>query len=164
MRVAKIETNFVDHPTLPAISVYFRGCDADPKCEGCHNPELWEYNNGEDYSSIEIMEEVAVKAKELLQTYDKVAVVFVGGEPTAPYNINDVMILSNYIKSAAGNRVVTLLYSWRTKEELMRDFDYSTVLKYIDEFVLGRFIQAQKIEGRFPASINQVYVKSEDLW
>ena len=34
-----------------AYEIYLAGCSANPHCEGCHNPESWDFNLGESYDS-----------------------------------------------------------------------------------------------------------------
>lgn len=44
MRVAGTEFNLAHR----ALEIYLSGCKA-PHCEGCHNKELWEFNQGIPY-------------------------------------------------------------------------------------------------------------------
>jgi organic radical activating enzyme len=33
-----------------SFELYFSGCKANPHCEDCHNPELWSFNVGKEYT------------------------------------------------------------------------------------------------------------------
>jgi anaerobic ribonucleoside-triphosphate reductase activating protein len=33
-----------------SLDVYIAGCSGNPHCIGCHNPESWNFNQGEKYS------------------------------------------------------------------------------------------------------------------
>lgn len=61
-----------------AFEIYVSGCNGNPHCEGCHNPESWVFNNGEimdDY----ILEKIAKKIKEFDGLIDNIMIF--GGEP-----------------------------------------------------------------------------------
>lgn len=45
MNIARLQYN----EKYQALEVYISGCDG--ACEGCHNPELWDYSIGEPWSS-----------------------------------------------------------------------------------------------------------------
>ena len=32
-----------------SIDIFLSGCNADPKCQDCHNPESWDFNCGKDW-------------------------------------------------------------------------------------------------------------------
>jgi len=34
-----------------SIDIYLSGCNGIPKCEGCHNPELWDFSIGSEYNN-----------------------------------------------------------------------------------------------------------------
>jgi anaerobic ribonucleoside-triphosphate reductase activating protein len=153
---------------LPAISIYFAGCDAQPKCFNCHNKELWDEKSGVEVQLYEALEKITSKVDELLTTYRKVSVVFLGGEPLAPYNRSWMWKISVELKRRYSNRIVLLLYSWRMPKDIYEEKLMSFV-EHIDEFVLGRYIEHLKnldVEGNilFPASLNQIYITKEELF
>lgn len=58
-----------------SLEVYLAGCDREPKCQGCHNPELWEKEPYAEYSPGEIKDKVL----EIVQKPTNL--VILGGEP-----------------------------------------------------------------------------------
>ena len=166
-KVYEIITTVNDHPELMSVSIYFSGCDANPKCEGCHNPQLWEPDAGRDIPYEQLKEIVVKKLEMLLLQYEKVSLAYLGGEPLAIWHREVVKRLSKDIKEVFGDRVVQILYTWRTPYLIKRDFaDY---VQNIDEFVAGRFVQRlinKDKDGNvlFPASTNQKYLTYAELF
>ncbi|MDM7321577.1 MAG: 4Fe-4S cluster-binding domain-containing protein [Fervidobacterium pennivorans] len=148
-----------DHPSLPSVSVYFQGCDAYPKCLGCHNPETWDFDEKFAVDFSHLVRHVVAKLDVLLNVYDKVALVLLGGEPLSPRNRKYAYILARVVKEVFQEKVVVLVYSWRTPKDLL---ELDVPLDYFDEYVLGRYLQKYHRDG-FPASANQLYLTKEEL-
>jgi anaerobic ribonucleoside-triphosphate reductase activating protein len=148
-----------DHPSLPSVSVYFQGCDAYPKCLGCHNPETWDFDEKFAVDFSHLVQHVVAKLDVLLNVYDKVALVLLGGEPLSSRNRKYAYILARVVKEVFQERVVVLVYSWRTPKDLL---ELDVPLDYFDEYVLGRYLQKYHRDG-FPASANQLYLTKEEL-
>jgi len=148
-----------DHPSLPSVSVYFQGCDAYPKCLGCHNPETWDFDEKLAVDFSHLVQHVVAKLDVLLNVYDKVALVLLGGEPLSPRNRKYAYILARVVKEVFQEKVVVLVYSWRTPKDLL---ELDVPLDYFDEYVLGRYLQKYHRDG-FPASANQLYLTKEEL-
>lgn len=66
------------------MEIYLSGCNRQPKCDGCHNPELWSFNAGVCVTIEEIVE--IINDKEYLD-----AVAIMGGEPLDNHNIFDIL-------------------------------------------------------------------------
>ncbi len=151
-----------DHPHLFGLSIYFQGCDRHPKCPYCHNPQTWQPGIGYEYDLNELIEIVIGKVEYVMQTYSKLAVCYVGGEPLAYYNRDAVLELSRAFKLKFGDSIVNTLFSWRMPDDIVEQglLDY---VAYIDEFVLGPYDHTKRneIDGKllFPASTNQAYLK-----
>lgn len=61
-----------------SLDIYVSGCNGQPKCKGCHNPETWEFNKGYPYMSY-TLETLIPKLKEFKDDIDKIRIF--GGEP-----------------------------------------------------------------------------------
>ena len=35
-----------------SFEIYVSGCAGNPHCKGCHNPETWDFNVGEEFDDI----------------------------------------------------------------------------------------------------------------
>lgn len=75
-RVSKIETlGLVDGPGVRVV-IFLSGCPL--RCKYCHNPEMWDINNGKEYTSIELLN-IILRYKNYFG--DNGGVTFSGGEP-----------------------------------------------------------------------------------
>ena len=75
-----------------SLSVYFSGCHFH--CPGCQNPEAWDFNYGEDFTS-DKLQEIADK---LRKNGVERRLSILGGEPLCDENLYDVALLISYIK------------------------------------------------------------------
>ena len=110
-------------------------------CEGCHNPESWNPNGGENYT----VEEIVTKA--LSSPYN---VTFSGGEPL--YQLTEFNAVASLIKPKKSIWVYTG-YTW---EQIMENDALRSVLSNIDVLVDGRFeLDKRNPELIFRGSENQ---------
>lgn len=160
--INRIITSPNDHPSLPSVSIYFQGCDAQPKCPHCHNPETWEFDERFFFKCPEVFEITKNKLKKLLETFDQVAVCFLGGEPLSPTNRNCTMLLAFLLKKEFNDRIVNTLFTWRSFEQVKEILGKD--LQFFDELVTEPFDFNLKTH-KFPASLNQKYfVRSNNEW
>lgn len=61
-----------------SFEIYLAGCNGQPKCKGCHNPDSWCFNNGEKCNAT-LLEQIKVK----IQAFDNLIknIMIFGGEP-----------------------------------------------------------------------------------
>ena len=110
-------------------------------CKGCHNPESWNPNGGEEYT----VEEIIVKA--LSSRYD---VTFSGGEPL--HQLTEL----NAVASILQRSRTIWVYTGYTWEQIMENDALKSVLPNIDVLVDGRFEEDKRNpEVRFRGSENQ---------
>jgi len=147
-----IDYNLKNGLGKPAISLYLTGCDKPIKCKGCHNYELQEKSE-KDYDINIIINKIENDYKRAKEFNENTTLVFLGGEPTAKYNIDIVYKVSKYFKEKYKN-IPTILYSWRTLEELANEVDIEKI-KYIDYGVLGAYNEDLHVNNTLPASTNQ---------
>lgn len=123
----------------PSFTIWFAGCSH--KCKGCHNPLLWDINNGSEYTPKEILEVI----KSIDYDYDDV--VLLGGEPLEQ---DDIIELCGLL---ADEGYKVWLYT-----------GYTAVPKQIVGKLyfakLGKYEEDLKQEG-FPSSSNQRYYYSK---
>ncbi len=151
--VHTVKVLYGDHPYLPSVSIYFQGCDAFPKCAGCHNPETWDFDESFQVDFEHLLKTVIKKLELLLEKYPQVALAFLGGEPLSDRNRKSAYLIAKFVKEKFEDRVLTILYTWRMPEDLVI---IDIPLDYFDEFVMGRYIKELHQDG-FPASSNQIY-------
>jgi anaerobic ribonucleoside-triphosphate reductase activating protein len=156
-----------DHPKYHSVSIYYQGCDRQPKCPMCHNLHTWEPFKGFEMTNDEIIESLIYKTEPLIEQGMTVALVFLGGEPLAPYNRDSTYEVSKFFKEKFGDKIVTTLYSWRMPVEIA-DQELLKFVRYIDEFVLGPYRHDMRNVDEngnilFPASTNQLYITHDEL-
>lgn len=140
LRVLRIvDGTSVDGPGLRT-SIYFAGCRHC--CEGCHNPQSWDFDGGRDMTVDEIMAHVDE------QDFD---VTLSGGDPL--YHIEALLPLVRRLHD--GGRHIWC-YTGFTYEQVCADRSMSRILDYIDVLVDGPFmLPLRDISLRFRGSSNQ---------
>lgn len=138
MRIAGINKN--DFAAAPGVSVtvYIQGCPHH--CEGCHNPETWDFRGGELFT-FETAKEI-IDALNENNIYRSLCIQ--GGEPLAPFNIPEVMGLIYKTKLLSPH---TKIYVWTgyLYEDLVQRAESDPELKYIlsatDILIDGPYIE-----------------------
>lgn len=141
MRILDIvEGTTVDGPGLRT-SIYVAGCRH--QCEGCHNPQSWDFGAGREMTDDEILEVIR---------RNRFNVTFSGGDPL--YSAQEVSRLCIRIKQEMHKTV--WLYTGFLWELICNEEAYQPVLQNIDVLVDGPFIAARRdISLRFRGSSNQ---------
>lgn len=143
-----IDGTIVDGPGLRT-SVYVAGCRH--ACEGCHNPQSWDFSAGKDISVEELVNHVKDNGFNLTIS---------GGDPL--YQIDAVIELCDAIHSIGKN---VWCYTGFTYEEILADESLARILAHADAIVEGRFILSLKDPTlRFRGSSNQriIYLNHRD--
>jgi anaerobic ribonucleoside-triphosphate reductase activating protein len=139
MRIAGIDYN--DTAAAPGISltVYVSGCEH--RCPGCHNPEAWDFNYGEELNT-EIMYKIlnGLTANNVSRT-----LCIMGGEPLHPRNREAVGDIISNVKERFPNIEIWLWTGYLYEDLLM---EHNPALNYIfskvDVLVDGPYIQEQR--------------------
>lgn len=141
MRVLSIvEGTSVDGPGLRT-SIYLAGCDHH--CPGCHNPQSWDPQGGEEMSLDALMDVIA---------YNELPVTLSGGDPL--FHPEQVAQLTVRIKDELGYNI--WLYTGFTWEQIVATPRLLAALEHIDVVVDGPFILAQRDTSlHFRGSANQ---------
>lgn len=141
LRVLNIsEGTSVDGPGLRT-SIYFAGCAHH--CEGCHNPQSWSPDAGQEMTEEEILAKIA---------YNDFPVTFTGGDPF--FNAEEVAHLAKRIKEEQQRNIWCFTgYRWEQVIDVER---FRPLLEQIDVLVDGQFVLSKRnIQLRFRGSDNQ---------
>ena len=138
-----VADSIVDGPGL-RFTVFFQGCPHH--CPGCHNPETWAFEGGQECSPEEL---VALAKKSPLCK----GVTLSGGEPFA--QAGEEMLEFVRLCREAGFEVAA--YTGYTFEQLMEGTQgQKTLLAALDTLIDGPFVQDEmSLELRFRGSRNQ---------
>lgn len=140
-----IEGTTVDGPGLRT-SIYFAGCPHH--CEGCHNPQSWPIDAGEDMDEDDIMAKIR---------YNGFDVTFSGGDPL--FQPQAAAHLAQRIKQELGLNIWCYTgYRW---EQIADNPTFLPLLQNIDVLVDSPFILALRDTSlRFRGSSNQRIVQA----
>lgn len=133
MRYAGIIKNDVVNGKDVSVSFWCQGCPHH--CNGCHNPETWDFNGGL-FSGKETLIENIISA--IGENGIQRNLSILGGEPLCKENKEFVVEL---IKKVKKNFPDIKIYVWTGYQ--FKDID-ADILKYIDVIIDGKFILEQK--------------------
>ncbi len=134
--------SIVDGPGLRTV-IFCQGCPHH--CQGCHNPETWDFNGGDPMETADLM--ARIQRDPLCH-----GVTFSGGEPFA--QAEGFLDLAVQLKQA-GYEVAS--YSGYTYEQLLQGTDaQQQLLRTLDILIDGPFLLVQRsLDLPFKGSRNQ---------
>lgn len=126
--------------------IFVGGCPH--KCEGCQNPQTWDYNYGEEVTDMNVYIDKVLKNKKLID-----GLTISGGEPFQARNIKPLLTLVKAVKS---HNLDVWCYSGYKYEELIKNSLFSELIKEIDVLVDGPFVKEEYCPNiKFRGSKNQ---------
>ena len=119
------------------VSLWMQGCPHH--CKGCHNPEQWDFNGGNEIDIDILINEIliAIEANGIQRNFS-----ILGGEPMAQRNISNTLYILEQIKKYFPN-IKTYVWTGYTIEELLSLYN-KEILQNIDILIDGRFILAER--------------------
>lgn len=136
-----VEDTMVDGPGFRT-SIYCAGCRH--RCEGCHNPQSWDFSGGRAMTTDEIMR--------IIEADPYANVTFSGGDPM--YQPEGFAELARAIRQRTQKTI--WCYTGFTFEELLVNPRQRALLELIDVLVDGPFVKSLRDETlRFRGSRNQ---------
>ena len=134
------------------VSLFVSGCRNH--CQGCFNPETWDFNYGDLYT-----EDVEKEITEALKPEYISGLTVLGGDPFEPENIEAVTALCKRVKELYPEKTI-----WVYTGYYFEDFKDREIMKYIDVLVDGPFEMDKKdISLRFRGSSNQRILNIKDI-
>lgn len=133
------------------VSLFVSGCPHH--CEGCFNPETWDFGYGKPFGEAQIQEILAALGKPYIH-----GLSLLGGEPLAPANQADVLALIRRVREVFPQKDIWC-YSGYQYEDLMAGTvgtQSRPLVEALDVLVDGPFILERKnLSIRFRGSDNQ---------
>lgn len=121
-------------------SIYMAGCRHN--CEGCHNPQSWDFEAGEEMTLPEIIRVVEE------EDYD---VTLTGGDPM--YNAEDAISIADEVHKLGHD---VWLYTGYTWEEILSESKLKETVSHMDVIVDSPFIlKLRDTDLLFKGSSNQ---------
>lgn len=126
------------------VSLFVSGCSHH--CKGCFNPELWNYNAGQDMTTETLAEIIDLCSKSYIS-----GLSLLGGEPLDPKNVETVTHIASFFKRHFPNKTIWCYTGYR-----FEDVKHLYIMKHIDVLVDGQFDEVLKNPKlRFRGSSNQ---------
>lgn len=151
MKVLTLTTPDIENGFGCRVTIWFAGCNR--RCPGCHNPHTWNYNQGKELLSKEVLNKIwdAVD-KDYIQ-----GITLSGGDPF-DQNDESLMELLNFIELFKVKYPMKdiWIYSGGLYEDFMKNDILREILMWSDVLVDGPFIQELKLlDLPFRGSTNQ---------
>ena len=161
MRYHGILKNDVSNGNKFHVSFWVQGCPH--RCDGCFNPETWDFNEGKSYTE-ETKKEVieAIKANGIVRNLS-----ILGGEPLAEQNLP---MVADLIEGVVEAYPTIEIYLWTGYyfEQLNKSNKYiDSILNKITYLIDGPFIKERKnLDLKFRGSDNQrIWLRiDENFW
>ncbi len=154
MNYAKIKWADVANGPGVRISLFVSGCTHH--CEGCFNPEAWDFQYGLPFTSAE--EDSIIRS--LASPYLR-GLSLLGGEPMEPDNQRALLPFLRRVREACPEKEIWCYSGYLLDRELWQPSRArcevtDLVLRCLDVLVDGRFLSAEKdLSLRFRGSSNQ---------
>jgi anaerobic ribonucleoside-triphosphate reductase activating protein len=133
-----IKNDFTDGQGV-CVSLYMQGCPLH--CPGCHNSQAWDPRGGIEIDINELGKLIkqAISANGIQRNFS-----VLGGEPLAPYNLENTAKIIRYIRFIYPN-IKIFLWTGYTLEKLNKDNEYiKSILDDIDILIDGPYIENQR--------------------
>lgn len=132
------------------VSLWFSGCEF--KCDGCHNKQLWDKDNGVEFDSSTVADLL-----ELLKDKHIDGLSILGGEPLTCYNRKALYVYLPELYTYLHKRGKDVwLWTGYTIDEIkaddvLKDF----VSQYVDRLITGRYVKEFHVDEKYFGSSNQ---------
>ena len=152
MRYASIRELDISNGTGVGIALFVQGCNKH--CFNCFNPDTWDFNGGKEWD-----ENTFKKLIILLSRPYITRITFLGGEPLANENVEEVYKIIKYIKEKYPDKAIWL-YTGETIEdkyfaENFNNFLVKTI-KECDIVIDGPYVnELRDLRLKFRGSSNQ---------
>lgn len=135
-----------------ALEIYISGCKA-PHCEGCHNPELWDFSIGAEFTEEwkEAISSKVLKAKGLIDKF-----IIFGGEPLDA-NREQLIALLDFLRTFNKEIWIFTRYEFdEIPDEILKRISFTKCGRYLRSLVTN----SNKQFGFDLATSNQYIKKS----
>lgn len=139
MKYAGIIRNDVAAGQGVNVTFFVQGCEQH--CEGCHNPETWDFDGGYEFTQATLDDIInSLKANGVQRNFS-----IMGGEPLHPQNEFLTNLIITEVKKVYPNIKISL-WTGYIYEDLLQKHDkmLDNILSNIDVLIDGPFIKEQR--------------------
>lgn len=163
MNYSKIDPmSIVDGEGL-RVSLFVSGCRNH--CNGCFNPDTWDFSYGKEFGPIEVNEVIeACKAKYIA------GLTILGGEPFEPENQGAILTLIEHFKDTYLEKNLWMFTGYILERDLLPgqrkhvDMITDRILDVVDVLVDGPFmLDKRDISLKYRGSSNQRVLNREEI-
>lgn len=156
MKYSNIKYNCASNGEGVRTAVYLSGCRLH--CKGCFNPELWDFDHGQDLTN-----DVITKIMDSIAPGHISGLSILGGEPLDGPNIESVKRLVAAFRQRFGNTKTIWLWTGHIVDSFKDNQEIISLLSAIDVVVDGPFIESQAdVTLKFRGSANQRILTKEN--
>lgn len=167
MRYAQIRSMDISNGEGVGVSLFVQGCPFH--CKNCFNSETWNFDGGKEWT-----EETEDKFMKLIDRPYIKRISFLGGEPLAEQNLDDVLSLIKEIRISFPEKTIWLYTGYSYSEifrgqssclsqEGLNNFKRREIIKQCDVLVDGEYIDEQKdLSLKFRGSKNQRVIDAKE--
>lgn len=138
MRYAGIIKN--DFSAAPGTSVTFFTQGCPHRCEGCHNPETWDFEGGEEVTHDTILEVIeAITANGLHRN-----LCIMGGEPFCPENQFLTNLIINSVKEKLPDTKIYLWTGYCLEDLDLNNNRIKSILEQVDCLIDGPYDKTKR--------------------
>ena len=137
MKYAGIIENDVVNGEGVCLSYWTQGCPH--KCDGCHNPETWNFNGGKEDSKENILNKILTLLNKN-NIHRNLSIL--GGEPLCDENIDFTMEILKQVKQKYPS-IKTFVWTGYTYEELCKLYK-DIIFDNIDVLIDGKYDKNQR--------------------
>lgn len=130
-----------DFSAAPGVSVSFYTQGCPHRCPGCHNPETWDFNGGQEFTA-DILNEII----DALQANDiKRSLCIMGGEPLCLENEFLTCMIIKHVKERLPD-VPVYIWTGYTYEQILSSSNprLKAILELTDYVIDGPYIEAER--------------------
>lgn len=130
-----------DFSAAPGVSVSFYTQGCPHRCSGCHNPETWDFNGGQEFTA-DILNEII----DALQANDiKRSLCIMGGEPLCLENEFLTCMVIKHVKERLPD-VPIYIWTGYTYEQILSSSNprLKAILELTDYIIDGPYIEAER--------------------
>lgn len=137
------------------VTLFVSGCTH--RCKGCHNPETWNFNFGNEFN-----DEVKTKLFEIISKPYIKGLTLSGGDPLDSYD--DILKLVKEFREYFGKTKDIWLYTGYVIDDLL-NLNKEEILEYIDVLVDGEYDEMQRdVSLAFRGSKNQRIIRLRERY
>lgn len=157
MRYAGIIKN--DFSAAPGVSVTFFTQGCPHRCEGCHNPETWDFEGGEEVTHDTILDVIeAITANGLHRN-----LCIMGGEPLCPENQFLTNLIINSVKEKLPDTKVYLWTGYYLKDLDFNNNRIEQILDKVDYIIDGPFEKDKRDITLFMRGSSNQHILKKDI-